>query len=51
MTFDVIGAPVHTLGHVMYLLRPVMPSGAPSLFTGDTIFIAGAGTNLPKRFF
>eukprot|EP01010_Urceolus_cornutus_P000757 NODE_1269_length_997_cov_174.781646_g975_i0.p2 GENE.NODE_1269_length_997_cov_174.781646_g975_i0~~NODE_1269_length_997_cov_174.781646_g975_i0.p2 ORF type:complete len:258 (+),score=54.21 NODE_1269_length_997_cov_174.781646_g975_i0:73-846(+) len=41
---QVINAPCHTLGHVLYYVTdPASPSTPAALFTGDTVFVAGVG--------
>lgn len=41
---DVIDAPCHTSGHVLYKVQhPSHPADGVALFTGDTMFIAGVG--------
>lgn len=39
LQLEVVGAPGHTLGSVMYLLH----APQPALFTGDTLFCGGSG--------
>lgn len=44
LTVEVIDAPCHTRGHVLYRVHnPQQPSAGAALFTGDTMFIAGIG--------
>ncbi|KAG8340043.1 putative Hydroxyacylglutathione hydrolase C terminus [Trypanosoma vivax] len=41
---DVLDAPCHTRGHVLYKLHnPALPKDGTALFTGDTMFIGGIG--------
>eukprot|EP00923_Selenidium_pygospionis_P043779 GHVN01075591.1.p1 GENE.GHVN01075591.1~~GHVN01075591.1.p1 ORF type:complete len:346 (+),score=49.35 GHVN01075591.1:79-1116(+) len=47
LTITVISAPCHTKSHVLYrIVNNKKPNGRATLFTGDTLFIAGCG-----RFF
>lgn len=41
LSFDVLGVPGHTAGHIAYICRPADQS--PILFCGDTLFSAGCG--------
>ena len=43
LQFTVYTTPGHTVGHVVYLLEGSPFSAPPCLFSGDHIFLAGAG--------
>ena len=46
---NVIGAPCHTRGHVMYHIQAPGMEGA--LFSGDTIFVGGVGMSKLQYIF
>ena len=43
LQFTVYTTPGHTVGHVVFLLEGSPFSAPPCLFSGDHIFLAGAG--------